>query len=178
MSTLSGPEGVVLMGHGSRDPAGAEEFLALAQAVAAAAPLHGVPVRPGWLEFAGGWVESIQDAFSHLVEGGAQRIAAVPVILFAGGHGAEDKPAQLCLAQQRYPSLDIRLADLIGIDDCVLACLAARAAGAIAGLPPVPTEHTASQLPVCQPVTGGELAYRARRWRSDLGRCDRRPIGQ
>jgi sirohydrochlorin cobaltochelatase len=146
MPRLTRPEGVVLMGHGSRDPAGAEEFLALAHAVAAAAPLQGVPVRPGWLEFAGERVESIQEAFSHLVEGGAQRIVAVPVILFAGGHGAEDMPAQVCLAQRRYPSVDIRLADLIGIDDCLLAGLAARAASAISRLPIVTKEQTAVLL--------------------------------
>jgi sirohydrochlorin ferrochelatase len=57
MPRLTGPDGVVLMGHGSRDSAGAQEFLALARAVAAAAPLQGVPVRPGWLEFAGGFCD-------------------------------------------------------------------------------------------------------------------------
>jgi sirohydrochlorin cobaltochelatase len=144
------------MGHGSRDPAGAEEFLALAQVVATAGSLGGVPVRPGWLEFAGGRVESIQDAFNHLVEGGAQRIAAVPVILFAGGHGAEDMPAQVCLAQQRHPSVDIRIADLVGIDDYLLACLAARAAGATSGWPMVPTEQTAVLL-----VTSGSKSREA-----------------
>src|SRR5258708_28243775 len=135
MPRLTGPDGVVLMGHGSRDSAGAEEFLALARAIAAAAPLQGVPVRPGWLEFAGEHVECIQEAFKHLVDGGARRIAAVPLILFAGGHGADDMPAQVCQAQQRYSSVDIRIADLVGIDDCLLACLAARAARAISRLP-------------------------------------------
>jgi sirohydrochlorin cobaltochelatase len=146
MQSLTGLDGVVLMGHGSRDPAGAEEFLALASAVAATPPLRGVTVEPGWLEFAGERVESIEAAFGHLVEGGARRIVAVPLILFAAGHGAEDMPAQVRLAQQRYPSVDIRMADLIGIDDCLLACLGARAAAATAGLTPVPAEQTAVLL--------------------------------
>ncbi len=134
------------MGHGSRDTEGAEEFLALANAVAATPPLHGIPIEPGWLEFAGERVESIQQAFDRLVEGGAQRIAAVPLILFAAGHGGDDMPAQVRLAQQRYPSIDIRRADLIGIDDSLLACLAARARAVTSDLPEVPNQHTAVLL--------------------------------
>jgi sirohydrochlorin cobaltochelatase len=140
------PDGIVLMGHGSRDLAGAEEFLALARAVAAAPSLRGTPVAPGWLEFAGGRVESIQQAFEHLVDGGARRIAAVPLILFAAGHGAQDMPDQERLARQRYPSVDIRMADLVGIDDCLLACLGARVRAATADVAPLPNEQTAVVL--------------------------------
>src|SRR5579859_2757412 len=96
------PDGVLLMGHGSRDPAGAEEFLALTRAVAAAPPLRDVEVVPGWLEFAGEHVESIQQACRHLVDRGARRIAAVPLILFAAGHGSHDMPDQGRLAAQCY----------------------------------------------------------------------------
>ena len=155
MPRLTGPDGVVLMGHGSRDLAGAEEFLALARAVAAAPPLHGTLVRPGWLEFAGDRVESIQQAFGQLVEGGARSIAAVPLILFAGGHGADDMPAQVCLAQQRYPSAHIRMADLVGIDDCLLACLAARAGAATSGLPTVPAREESCDSRGAQPTRRG-----------------------
>jgi sirohydrochlorin cobaltochelatase len=146
MWSLAGPDGVVLMGHGSRDPAGADEFLALTHAVAAAPNLRGMQVVPGWLEFAGERVPSIQQAFDRLVECGAQRIAAVPLILFAAGHGAADMPAQVRLAQTRYPSLDIRLASLVGIDDCLLACLAERARAGLASLPGIATEQTAVLL--------------------------------
>jgi sirohydrochlorin cobaltochelatase len=156
MHSLTALDGVVLMGHGSRDPAGAEEFLALANAVAAAPPLKGMPVRPGWLEFAGERVESIQQAFGRLAEGGARRIVAVPLILFAAGHGSEDMPGQVRLARQRYPSIDIRIADLIGIDDCLLACLAARARAATSGLPMVHPEQTAVLL-----VTSGSKSREA-----------------
>jgi sirohydrochlorin cobaltochelatase len=142
----SAPDGVVLMGHGSRDLAGAEEFLALARAVAAAPSLDRARVVPGWLEFADDRVESIQHAFERLVEDGARRIAAVPLVLFAAGHGSLDMPHQQRLARRRYPSVDIRLAELIGIDDCLLACLGARVRAATAGLPDVPNAHTAVVL--------------------------------
>jgi sirohydrochlorin cobaltochelatase len=148
------PDGVVLMGHGSRDAAGATEFLDLSRALAAA--LVGVPVQPGWLEFAGEQVASIEQACDVLVAGGARRIAAVPLILFAAAHGAQDMPRQVCLAQQRHPALDIRLADLVGIDDCLLACLAARARAATSGLPELSAGQTAVVL-----VTSGSKSRAA-----------------
>ena len=43
--------GIVLLGHGSRDPSGAAEFLAVADGVRAALP--DLPVEAGVLEFAG-----------------------------------------------------------------------------------------------------------------------------
>jgi sirohydrochlorin cobaltochelatase len=140
------PDGVVLMGHGSRDPSSAAEFLALTVALASSPALHNIQVAPGWLEFAGDRVESIQDAFDRLARQGARRIAAVPLILFAAGHGTLDMPAQQRLAQRRHPTLDIRLADLVGIDDCLLACLAERANAATAGLQDIPAEQTAIVL--------------------------------
>jgi len=152
----SGPDGTVLMGHGSRDPASAEEFLTLALTVAAAPELAGTVVVPGWLEFAGGPVPSIQEAVNRCVAAGARRIAAVPVILFAGGHGAEDMPAEVRLAQHRYPDIAVRPADLVGIDDVLLECLAARARAAAAPLPPWPHDQTGLLL-----VTSGSSSREA-----------------
>jgi sirohydrochlorin cobaltochelatase len=149
-------DAVVLMGHGSRDPAGAEEFLALTRAVAAAPSLRGQQVVPGWLEFAGERVESIQQAFGRCVEGGARRIAAVPLILFAASHGSEDMPAQVRLAQHRYRSVDIRMADLVGIDDCLLECLAGRVRAVTSSLPSLRDEQTAVLL-----VTSGSKSREA-----------------
>lgn len=134
------------MGHGSRDSAAAEEFVALSDAIATWPSLQHLQVRGGWLEFAGERVESIQEAFDACVAGGAQRIAAVPLFLFAAGHGAEDMPAQARLAQERHPSVEIRLADLIGIDDCLLACLAARVSAATSRLSELPRRQTAVLL--------------------------------
>ncbi len=156
MPILTGPDAVVLMGHGSRDPASADEFLALTDAVAATAPLSELQVEPGWLEFAGGTVRSIQEAFARCVDGGAERIAAVPLILFAAGHGSADMPAQVRLAQQRYPSADIRMADLVGIDDGLLACQAERVHEATRALAPLPVEQSAVLL-----VTSGSKSREA-----------------
>lgn len=155
----AGPDGIVLMGHGSRDAAGVREFLALAEALAArAGPL---PVEPGLLErYPGGGGEldppSIQGAIDRCVARGARRIAAVPAVLFAGGHGTRDMPAEVERARQRHPVVDLRLADLIGIDDALLDRLVQRAYTALAGLPPLPAHQTALLL-----VTSGSARREA-----------------
>jgi sirohydrochlorin cobaltochelatase len=144
--TARPPDGVVLIGHGSRDAAGASEFLRLAAAVAALPELARVAIEPGFLEFAAGPVPSIQDAFDRCVRRGAGRIAAVPAILFAGGHATEDVPDQVDRARRRHPSVDIRQADVIGIDDALLDRLVERAEAALAARPPLPADETALLL--------------------------------
>jgi sirohydrochlorin cobaltochelatase len=157
MSTrASPPDGIVLMGHGSRDVAGAREFLALSDAVRTQPEVAGIPVEPGFLEFAGGRLPSIQGAFDRCVARGARRIAAVPAVLFAGSHGTEDMPRQVSLARRRYPDVQVRLADLIGIDDGLLDLLVERADTATITLPRLPADQTCLLL-----VTSGSARREA-----------------
>lgn len=148
------PDGIVLLGHGSRDAEGVREFLALAEALGRAPELEGRPVEPGLLEFAGGGAPSVQDAFERCVARGARRIAAVPALLFAGGHARQDLPLQVAAARRRFPGADVRLADVVGIDDGLLARLVERADAATATLPLVAADRTCLLL-----VTSGS-AYR------------------
>jgi sirohydrochlorin cobaltochelatase len=87
---------------------------------------------------------------------GARRIAAVPAVLFAGSHGTEDMPRQVSLARRRHPDVQVRLADLIGIDDALLDRLVERADAATAGLPPLPPDQTGLLL-----VTSGSARREA-----------------
>jgi sirohydrochlorin cobaltochelatase len=138
----AGLDGVVLMGHGSRDAAAAPEFSALADRLA---ETLGAPVVPGVLEFAGS-VPSIQAAFDCCAALGCRRVAAVPAVLFAGGHASQDMPRQVACARARLPWVEIRAADLVGVDDGLLDCLVERATAALAGLPPLAPEETALLL--------------------------------
>jgi sirohydrochlorin cobaltochelatase len=130
------------MGHGSRDAAASAEFGAIAAGVS---QVLGVPVLPGVLEFAGG-LPTIQTAFDHAAALGCRRVAAVPAILFAGDHASQDMPQQVACARARLPWLDIRSADLVGVDDSLLDCLVARADAALTELPPLAAEETALLL--------------------------------
>lgn len=119
---LRNDEVVLLMGHGSRDPEGAVEFLSFARRLAAR--LH-QPVYPGFLELA---EPSIAGAINQAVEGGARRIIAVPWLLFAAGHVKNDLPAAIQWARQRYPSVSFCYGTPLGVQPELLAILGDRLA--------------------------------------------------
>jgi cobalt transport protein ATP-binding subunit len=119
-------DGVLLIGHGSRDPAAADEFTALLRLVAERVPGH--PVEGGYLELAEPHVDRAVDA---LVAGGARRLRAVPVVLFGAGHLKDDGPAVLGRARRRHPDLEATLARDLGIHPGVLDVAEARCRSAL-----------------------------------------------
>lgn len=164
------PDAVVLLAHGSRDPLALREMEELRQLLASHPRLAGAYVEYGVLEFPVDGVLTIQEAFDRCVRLGAQRISAVPLVFFAGGHGTEDLPAEAARAQARHAFAEIRLAPLLGIDDGLLQEIACDADRAFGDLPPVPRERTAVML-----VTSGSAGraanadvYKAARLLSDL----------
>ena len=116
---------ILLMGHGSRDPDGVSEFLDLVAAVRDGVP-PGRVIVAGVLEFAGPGVPSIQDAIDRCIATRARCILAVPVLLFNAGHAKEDMPGQITRASARYPGLDLRLAQPLGLDYCLLEIIEER----------------------------------------------------
>lgn len=78
---------LLLVGHGTTEPAGVAEFLVLKQQVADAWP-HG-PVEAGFLEFA---APTIAQAVNQLVRLGTGRFLVTPVLLFEAGHARRDIP--------------------------------------------------------------------------------------
>lgn len=130
------PDAVVLVGHGSRDPAGAEELLRLARMVAASPVLGDTPVEAGFLEFTSARFPSVQEAFRRCAEQGARTVTVVPALLVAAGHALDDLPAEIARAEARFPALGIRLAGAVGIDDALLELLARRARTALDALGP------------------------------------------
>jgi sirohydrochlorin cobaltochelatase len=96
---------ICLVGHGSRDTEGTEEFHALVERIRARCPDQ--IVESGFLEFA---EPVIQDAFDRCVQRGARAIAALPGMLMAAGHAKNDVPSEVNEAQQRHQEIPIRLA--------------------------------------------------------------------
>ena len=122
---LEGPvdEVILLLGHGSRDPAGVAEFLDLAAAVHSASER---PVEAGVLEFAGSAIPSIHSAIGRCVARGFTRILAVPALLLNAGHAQSDMPAEIARAQARYPKVELCLAEPLGIQRGLLEILEER----------------------------------------------------
>src|SRR5215471_12329863 len=89
--------GVMVCGHGSRDPEAIEEFKAVAAGIAQRLPQY--PADYGFLEFA---KPIIRDGLDRLRAGGAERILAVPGMLFAAGHAKDDIPSVLNTYQAQH----------------------------------------------------------------------------
>lgn len=102
--------GILICGHGSRDPEGVEGFKELVRSLKPRYPNQVVDY--GFLEFA-------HPVFAATVERmyvmGVRHITAIPAILFAGGHAKNDIPFEMNTLQNQYPDLKIKMGKHIGI---------------------------------------------------------------
>lgn len=102
--------GILICGHGSRDPEGIDGFKELVRSLKPRYPEKVVDY--GFLEFA-------HPVFAAAVErmyiSGVRHITAIPAILFAGGHAKNDIPFEMNTLQNQYPDLKIQMGKHIGI---------------------------------------------------------------
>jgi sirohydrochlorin cobaltochelatase len=91
---------VLIVGHGSRDPDGTEEFVKLVERFRAHD--RGRIVELGFLEFA---EPVIAEGIDRCVERGATTIAVLPGMLMAAGHVKNDIPSEIHEARRRYPGV-------------------------------------------------------------------------
>jgi energy-coupling factor transporter ATP-binding protein EcfA2/sirohydrochlorin ferrochelatase len=121
---------LLLIGHGSRDPAAAKEFGAVVELVEAR--LDGRRVAGGFLELSDPPIDAAVDG---LVAAGADDVVAVPYVLFGAGHLKDDGPAVLARARHRHPGVRFRLGRDLGTHPAVLDVAEERARAALARLP-------------------------------------------
>jgi sirohydrochlorin ferrochelatase len=91
---------LLIVGHGSRDPEGVQEFLQLVDLCAQREPSR--IVECGFLEFAR---PTIQEGVDRCVERGAKLITIVPGVLMGAGHAKNDIPSEVQAARRRYPDI-------------------------------------------------------------------------
>src|ERR1041384_2263743 len=96
--------GVMVCGHGSRDPEAIAEFKSVAAGIAQRLPQY--PADYGFPECA---KPIIRDGLDRLKAGGVQRILAVPGMLFAAGHAKDDIPSVLNTYQAQHRSEERRV---------------------------------------------------------------------
>ena len=82
--------GILLCGHGSRDPKALKEFKDLVEKIKLRIP--NIPVAFGFLEFNR---PIIRTALDQLRDLGVMRVIAIPAMLFAAGHTKNDIPSVL-----------------------------------------------------------------------------------
>ncbi len=128
--------GVVVVGHGTADPVGAEETRQIAALVAGMLP--DVAVELGFLEVIG---PSIGEALERLAARGCTEVVAAPLLLFTAGHARRDVPEAVREGAMRA-GLIVRQADALGCHPDIVALTQQRRREALASLAPVPEENT------------------------------------
>jgi len=129
--TPAGPEGLLLVGHGSRSAAGAGEMRAIASLVGDALP--GVAVDAGFLEMTDPPAGAVLD---RLAAAGCRRVVVLPLVLLGAGHAKSDVPAVVLEGRARHPGVHVHLGSPLGISRHLVGLLggAVLAAGG-SGLP-------------------------------------------
>jgi sirohydrochlorin ferrochelatase len=140
MARDSTDDGVLLIGHGTRDPAGDAALLELAGLVREGIP--GGMVAPCFLDFA---EPTIGQGVALLARAGVQQILAVPLMLLVAGHVRRDIPKALAAAGSDYPRVEIHLTAHLGCSQPLLESSAERFREAVCGSPET-TEETALVL--------------------------------
>jgi sirohydrochlorin cobaltochelatase len=108
--------GIVLFGHGARDPRWSEPFVRLAGKLQAARGGDG-PVSLAFLELMN---PDLPTAVGHQVSAGCTQITVIPVFFGQGGHVRSDLPALIAECRALHPDIEIRSAIAVGEDDAVL----------------------------------------------------------
>lgn len=112
------PASLLLIGHGTRSAQGADELGRFALALGKARPA--VAVEAGFIEF----VEPALDrAIDELVEAGASRVVAVPLLLLGAGHLKDDGPSAMARARARHPDVTFTYARELGVHPLVLSSM-------------------------------------------------------
>ena len=107
--------GVLVVGHGTRDPRGQAEFLSTVERLTERTPA--MRVRPCYLEL----VEpGIDEGIDRLAEEGATTIVVAPLLLFAAGHAKRDVPRALEQARGRHPRITFLQAAHLGCHERIL----------------------------------------------------------
>ena len=114
---MTGPA-LVVLAHGSRDP---RSGVAVQEIVTSTRRLHpDAAVEAAFLDHN---APDLSRVVERLARAGHREIVVVPLFLSAAYHARFDSPAAVSRAQERYPGVTLRLADVVGSDPSLLTAL-------------------------------------------------------
>ena len=128
--------GILICGHGSRDPIAVEEFINVVEKIKLRIP--NIPVVFGFLEFNRPIISS---ALDQLRDMGVVRVIALPAMLFAAGHAKNDIPAVLNNYSAKN-GLQIQYGRELGLNSLMIGAAGARVKEAIDSNPQFPLSET------------------------------------
>ncbi|HKT18084.1 MAG TPA: sirohydrochlorin chelatase [Stellaceae bacterium] len=117
--------GVMVCGHGSRDPEALAEFELVAAGLKSKLPA--IDIETGYLEFAR---PIIRDGLEKLASRGVRRILALPGMLFAASHVKNDLPWEVNSFAALNPGIELRFGRDLSIEPKLLKAAAERIAEA------------------------------------------------
>ncbi|MGW8257697.1 MAG: sirohydrochlorin chelatase [Thermoguttaceae bacterium] len=129
--------GVLVIGHGTQDPAGMSVYFQICNWISELLP--GMVVAEAFLEFAR---PTIGEATADLAARGIMNVAAVPLLLSGAGHTAKDVPRAMAEAAKNNTGLKISLKPHIGVHPRVAELSALRFQQALQGRREIPLEKT------------------------------------
>jgi len=113
-------KGIILLGHGSRDPLWRKPMEAVAARIAERAP--GLMARCAYLELE---QPNLELAAADLVAAGARSLKVIPMFLGTGRHVRDDLPVLIEGLRVSQPGISVDLAASVGEDARVLDLIAA-----------------------------------------------------
>ena len=119
MTTATARKGIILCGHGSRDPLWRQPIEAVAARLVSAQP--GLPVICAYLELQ---QPDLPSAAAELVRRGATQVTIVPMFLGTGKHAREDLALLLERLRNQYPTVAFTLQPAVGEDPRLLDLIA------------------------------------------------------
>lgn len=115
-------KGILLFGHGARNPEYIEPFRRIRALVEARQP--GVAVEIGFLELT---QPPLEASVECLVNRGIKQIRVVPIFFAPGRHVLKDLPQLLGNASDRFPDIEFEVAACVGEVDAVVEAMATHA---------------------------------------------------
>jgi sirohydrochlorin cobaltochelatase len=112
---------ILLVGHGSREQPGNDEFLAFCETVRS--HLGPERVETCFIELT---EPLVPESLDRCVELDARRVIVLPVILLAAGHVKVELPHELDEAKARHPGVEFLYGRHIGLDPLVLEIMGQR----------------------------------------------------
>ena len=119
-------QGILLFGHGARNPDWARPAEALREAIRRRCAQ--TPVELGFLEL---MRPTFDEAVGSLVDRGVAEIVVIPMFMASGRHLQRDLPQMAAQAMERHPGLTIALAAPVGEAPPVVAAMAEYALDAL-----------------------------------------------
>ena len=113
--------GIVLVDHGSREPAANAQLEELARLVAESLP--DALVRAAHMELA---KPGLPETILACIEAGATRVDVHPFFIAPGRHVREDIPRLVGEATARHPEVPIRITEPLGLHPSVVRAVLAR----------------------------------------------------